>query len=60
MLADSLIYLKIPELLFSNINVTLESFFAKNLKERGSLNAVFSFVNTAHQVSLIIIRVFQI
>ena len=33
---------------------------AKNLKERGSLNAVFSFANTAHQIFLIIIRVFQI
>ena len=33
---------------------------AKNLKERGSLNGVFSFTNTANQVFLIIIRGFQI
>ena len=33
---------------------------SKEFEKRGSLNAEFPFANTAHQVFLIIIRVFQI
>ena len=65
-LAVSLIYIKLPvgSYYFQHkchfLIILRWALQAKTLKERGSLNAVFSFANTAHQVFLIKIRVFQI